>query len=50
MPQHSKALVLDRPHTPPQLEDVFVDDPGPGEVRVRLAASGLCHTDLMRRS
>jgi len=47
MPKQSKALVLDRPYTPPQLEDVVVDDPGPGEVRVRLAASGLCHTDLI---
>ncbi len=47
MPLHSQALVLDHPHTLPQLEAVSVDEPGPGEVRVRLAASGLCHTDLI---
>jgi len=27
-------------------DDVQLSDPGPGEVRVRLAASGVCHTDL----
>src|SRR5579863_6876468 len=30
----------------PTLEDVVVELPGPGEVRVRIAASGICHTDL----
>lgn len=29
------------------LEDMIVDDPGPGEVLVRIQASGVCHTDLM---
>jgi S-(hydroxymethyl)mycothiol dehydrogenase len=28
------------------LEEIRVDDPGPGEVRVRLEATGVCHTDL----
>jgi len=27
-------------------DDVDLDGPGPGEVRVRLAASGVCHSDL----
>jgi aryl-alcohol dehydrogenase len=27
-------------------EDAVLDDPGPGEVLVRLVATGLCHTDL----
>jgi S-(hydroxymethyl)mycothiol dehydrogenase len=27
-------------------EPIIVDDPGPGEVLVRLQASGVCHTDL----
>ncbi len=40
------ALVLDQPRTLPTLESVRVDEPGPGEVRVRVIASGLCHTDL----
>ena len=26
--------------------DMVIDDPGPGEVRVKLAASGICHSDL----
>jgi S-(hydroxymethyl)mycothiol dehydrogenase len=28
------------------LEEIHVDEPGPGEVRVRIEASGVCHTDL----
>ncbi|HVO44485.1 MAG TPA: Zn-dependent alcohol dehydrogenase [Aggregatilineales bacterium] len=42
----TRGLVLDRPHTPPVIENVTVADPGPGEVRVRLVASGICHTDI----
>ncbi|HLY62665.1 MAG TPA: zinc-binding dehydrogenase [Terriglobia bacterium] len=30
----------------PTLEDIVVELPGPGEVRVRIVASGICHTDL----
>jgi S-(hydroxymethyl)glutathione dehydrogenase / alcohol dehydrogenase len=33
----------------PTLEMVTVDDPGPDEVRVRMVASGICHTDLAAR-
>jgi Zn-dependent alcohol dehydrogenase len=28
------------------LEEIVVDEPGPGEVAVRLEASGVCHSDL----
>jgi S-(hydroxymethyl)glutathione dehydrogenase/alcohol dehydrogenase len=28
------------------LEAIRVADPGPGEVRVRIEASGVCHSDL----
>jgi len=28
-----------------EIADLEVDDPGPGEVRVRMAAAGLCHSD-----
>lgn len=28
------------------IEDIDVGEPGPGEVRVRIKASGVCHTDL----
>ena len=31
---------------PALLEDITIDDPGPGEVLVRIQASGVCHTDL----
>jgi S-(hydroxymethyl)mycothiol dehydrogenase len=30
-----------------EVEDFTLDDPGPGEVRVRIEASGVCHTDLL---
>ncbi|MFD5074849.1 NAD(P)-dependent alcohol dehydrogenase [Streptomyces sp. NPDC058371] len=29
------------------IEEVRLDDPGPGEVLVRIAGAGLCHTDLL---
>jgi len=28
------------------LEEIHVDEPGPGEVRVRIDATGVCHSDL----
>lgn len=31
---------------PPSIERVVLPDPGPGRVRVRLAAAGVCHSDL----
>ena len=40
-----KAAVL---HSTPgklAVEEIDIADPGPGEVRVKIAASGLCHTD-----
>jgi S-(hydroxymethyl)glutathione dehydrogenase/alcohol dehydrogenase len=33
-------------HAPLAIEDVRIDDPGPGEVLVKTAASGICHSDL----
>ena len=42
----TSGLVLNQPRTLPRLEDVVIDDPGAGEVRVRLSASGVCHTDI----
>jgi len=45
-----RALVLDAPadvHSRPlRLEDRPVPEPGPGEVRVRVEACGVCRTDL----
>jgi S-(hydroxymethyl)glutathione dehydrogenase/alcohol dehydrogenase len=31
---------------PLEIEDVQIDDPGPGEVLLKTAASGICHSDL----
>ena len=33
-------------HAPLELEEVRIDDPGPGEVLVKTASSGICHSDL----
>ena len=41
----TKAAVLWKPHSPWQIEDVALDPPGPTEVLVELAATGLCHSD-----
>ena len=39
------AAVLYEAGQPLQVEQISIDDPGPGQVMVRLVASGLCHTD-----
>jgi S-(hydroxymethyl)glutathione dehydrogenase / alcohol dehydrogenase len=41
----ARAAVTDG-HGHIEMADVEVEEPGPGEVRVALAAAGLCHTDL----
>jgi S-(hydroxymethyl)glutathione dehydrogenase/alcohol dehydrogenase len=41
-----KAAVMRAYHAPLEIEDVELDDPGPGEVLVTTAASGICHSDL----
>ncbi len=41
-----KAAVLRGYNTPLELEDLEIDDPGPGEVLLKTAASGICHSDL----
>ena len=41
-----RAAVMRAPHGALELEQVHIDDPGPGEVLVRTAASGICHSDL----
>ena len=40
-----KAAVLYEPNTPLVVETVDLDEPGDGEVLVRIAASGVCHSD-----
>lgn len=41
-----KAAVFYGAGKPLVIEDVPTPEPGPGELRVRVAACGLCHTDL----
>jgi len=41
-----RAAVLDHAGSPFTISDVDYADPGPGEVLIRMVASGLCHTDL----
>jgi S-(hydroxymethyl)mycothiol dehydrogenase len=42
---NDRGVVLSEPGTV-ALEEIVVDPPGPGEVLVRLEATGVCHTDL----
>jgi alcohol dehydrogenase len=54
MPIETRAAILrgfpnERPYAdsrPLRVETVVLADPGPGEVLVRIAAAGLCHSDL----
>jgi S-(hydroxymethyl)glutathione dehydrogenase / alcohol dehydrogenase len=41
----SRALVLDKPHEEPVVTEIDVLPPAPGEVRIKMAASGVCGTD-----
>jgi alcohol dehydrogenase len=44
-----EAMGLPAPYAqsrPPKIHEIELDPPGPGEVRVRVLAAGLCHSDL----
>src|SRR5512143_2219623 len=41
-----KAALFHGAHQPLTLEDVPTPDPKPGEVLIKVAACGVCHTDL----
>ena len=41
-----RAMVLERPREPLQLRDLPDPEPGPGQVRLRVLACGVCRTDL----
>jgi S-(hydroxymethyl)mycothiol dehydrogenase len=45
-PTTGRAVVAFEPGAPTQLVDVEIDQLGPGEVQIRLVATGVCHTDL----
>ena len=41
-----KAAVAWAPNVPLKVETILVQPPGPGEVRLKVIANALCHTDL----
>lgn len=41
-----KAAVMRANDAPLEIEEVAIDDPGPGEVLLKTAATGICHSDL----
>ena len=41
----TRAAILWEPHTDWSVEDIEIDPPKKGEILVKLAASGLCHSD-----
>lgn len=41
-----RAAVLPAVHAPLSVTTIELPEPGPGQVRVRLAAAGVCHSDL----
>ena len=45
-----RAAVLEEFAKPLVVQDIELDGPGAGEVLVRLAACGVCHTDLYTAS
>ena len=44
------GVVVRSPGEPARLEEIRIDAPGPGEVLVRVLATGVCHTDLHCRN
>ncbi|MFJ6796317.1 Zn-dependent alcohol dehydrogenase [Streptomyces sp. NPDC091268] len=41
-----RAAILPAVGAPLEIRDIVLPDPGPGQVRVRLTAAGVCHSDL----
>jgi S-(hydroxymethyl)mycothiol dehydrogenase len=46
MSTSGKAVILEEPGAAAVVRDITIDAPGPNEVLIQLAASGVCHTDL----
>ncbi len=42
----AKGVVVREPGAPARVEDMLIEPPGPGEILVRVLATGVCHTDL----
>ncbi len=49
MAEHVRGVIARSKGAPVTLETIVVPDPGPGEAKVRIAACGVCHTDLHYR-
>ena len=49
MSEKVRGVVAREKGAPVTLETIVVPDPGPGEAKVRIAACGVCHTDLHYR-
>ena len=45
MPREALGAVVRAPGEAPRVEPIVIDAPGPGEVLVRIVASGVCHSD-----
>ncbi|MEE9601912.1 MAG: zinc-binding dehydrogenase, partial [Thermoguttaceae bacterium] len=41
-----KAAVFIEPNQPLEIQDIPIPEPGPNEILVKVAACGVCHTDL----
>ena len=44
-----RAAVVEAPGGPFHFETLAMDPPGPDQIRVRLHACGICHTDMVMR-
>jgi S-(hydroxymethyl)mycothiol dehydrogenase len=42
----ASAVIVRSAGAPAAVEEIIIDPPGPGEVLIQIAASGICHTDL----
>jgi S-(hydroxymethyl)mycothiol dehydrogenase len=49
MPQQVRGVIARAKGAPVEIATITVPDPGPGEVVVKIAACGVCHTDLTYR-
>ena len=46
----ARGVIARVPGEPGVVEEFTIDPPGPGEVLVRILASGVCHTDLSAKN
>ncbi len=46
MQTHAKAVVFRGDGSTVRVEDITVEPPGPNEVMLKIAACGVCHSDL----